>query len=1734
MSLDNDDESTPRAVSPAATGPAGPLFEGEVGAQYLLSLISGGEARGLPGAMVDRVEFQRASLGRALDDVVVYGHELGGAPAVLEVQVKRTIDFTKSDVVFREVVAQLAKAAARSDFDSTRYELAVAIARTSTKIERAYQEVLCWARRLSTPETFFTHIARAGLANEAMRTFVSTFRTNLQLAAMPHDDAAVWRILRRFQILVFDFENEGSICSLLARERATALLAHEDASRGADLWSTLVHTALAFEGSAGECQRMPLREALSQQHGLRWAGERRLFTARLNLAEASRNALEEIGSTVNGVRIDRTARVDQAYTALDTGRYVEIRGRPGVGKSSVLKDLVERFARESEVIVLTPDRTCSGGWFAMRSMLGCNVTAREFLSDLASDGGAVLFIDGLDRFEIPAQRATVLDLVREAAAVPGFSVVVTARIDFDADEPSWLPSATLDRLGRVAPIVIDDLSRDEIDQLRAAEAPLAALLTEGHPARAVVRNLYRLARLARSSTLEPAPRTEAEMAYQWWSSGDGPDDSGRRQRRRLLHNVAVATLTQAAPLDVSGHPSAVVEQLIRSQSLREVTLDRMTFGHDVLRDWAIGCLLFDEPERVAALPLDRPAPAGLVRGLEIAARLRAERSNDASPWIDLLQQLSTEAHGSWRRAALLALVRSESAAALLTRMSIPLFADGGSLLAELIRTTISVESQPGAPVWAKAGVDVTKLPSDFVAPSGLSWSRLIVWSLNEMQCIPPEVIPELVVLYSRSSQAMFGLDPLTPVLVEQLHSWLVEVESAVHPAHWRDRRPPFGLAMSYEQERDLEEKLRMNFLMFCRCCPELTATYLGRLSSNRPPGEIARGILKFRGTAAQAAPAAMVDLALATLLPVPDDEERLSPSADRDRHGPFGVFDIDFMTASPAQGPFFELLQHAPQEGLRLIRAVVAHAIHHHTRGRDPGENVVTIPLPDGERAFPWIQSYAWARGQDTYIVGSALMALEAWAHRRMEAGDTVPAVLADLLGPPSAPAAFLLVAVDVLLSHWPKTRDVLWAFAASPELLSMDRERYAHDSLDLRGTGTLTKYFEFGGPTKEPAGAATLQSLRQRPSRRISLDAIIGQYAIGGPSETRAQLQHHLERAVERVGAPDESTTGMSDVRFAAMNALHRIDPANWREVSLPTGQHVMQYEPPEQEAALLQRRQAEVQARSADTTLRLQLAAALEDRKQSSPALVSEAITWAKRFSAEKSSVDENDDPAWRERTRVIAAALAMRDGDAGQRDQHAGWARATLIAAVIAPEDALGVLRHELAYNVAGIAAVGLVSLLRHRPADGDLRRLLEVAARRDSAMAPVLAAEAPVITEVNPKLPTSILRIGLAAQVYARRHYEDDDAARTARQARGRDRLQGVVDLEMEWLEANGPEPAWAPFPAPRPPRKQHRLRLPPFEDDDEVSVEVAPEVREDALDEQGAAFWLRMALGLLNAQPRDRFRHLIDSYWDWTAAANGVGCADDEEAADPPSQWTHAYFAVVARSMVGLDNAGIARFALNRICQLPDERFFDAVAQFVPTVDELWINDGQLGVEAVLNIRAALAQRLGQSRGWQRLVRSDSSSIEVHIGPAIAALLMNQHSRIQPAKCYLLPAGAERIEPLMPELVELAVEAARSPFMALLFLNLIEVRVQPPHLAHVLRVATAWATVHQSDAKFWLDCNVGNRLCAWLDAAVSTAAIPVESEVGRELDVLLDCMVRTGVPTAKQLEDRITTLRSERD
>ena len=1706
-----------KAQSPASSGPAGSHFEGQVAAHYLLSMLAGAEPRGLPGTMIDRIELQRAADGYPLDDVIVHGRDAAGI-AVLEIQVKRSISFAPSDSVFRSVVGQITESSSKTEFGTSRYELAIAIARTSRKIDGAYREVLTWARQMGDSATLADRIERPGLANADMRKFVQTFKSHLCSAGVSDDAETVWRLLHRLHILVFDFTAAGSASEQLALERAVRVLHPDDAFRAGELWSTLVGLALEIAASGGDRDRNALINDLREK-SFRLAGERRYALARAAIAEASEHSLADIDDRVGDVKLTRVSHAGAVQEALDGGRYVEIRGDAGVGKSAVLKHLAEQIKEEAQVLVLSPNRTPPKGWAAMRSAIGFDGSARDLLSDMAGDGGAILFVDNLDFFA-DDERTTVRDLVREAANMRGVSVIVTARREFGEDEPNWLPPDALARLGCASPVVIDELTETEVEELRFAAPSLIPLLDDNHPARAVSRNLFRLARLANRPGNDPVPRTEVEMATQWWKTADGRMDGTHRARQRVLKKMALQALSDPGPVDVSDEPSDAIDALVVTQTLRDLGDDKVLFMHDVLREWAIGNLVQYDPCLIQSLPLQKPAAAALVRGIEIAGRALLEQAADSRDWQSLLEGLSREdVHGSWRRSALLALVRSEISNEVLTRASDVLFSERARVLRELIRTVIAAEVRPAAQVFTAAGFSSANIPDSVNLPAGPSWPRLVGWLLLLGDKLPASAIPDVIDLYTTWSVGLFGQDQFTPLILRVIYRWLTEVETCREKNSLGHLNIPFGGELNYDQLPRLESDLRSYFVLFCSREPKLAAQYLQALIEREHNENAVRSVLKFRGSLAQAAPYELGALTIAALIPKRDLNQRYYREESRE---PFGWHGCDLLPASPAQGPFFELLTNAPKEGLAVIHRLVEHAVMYRREGRGPGDDAIEIVL-DGElRAFPWTRTYNWSReGAGYHCLNSALMALEAWGHRRIEAGDAFEVVLADVLGPRGSAAAYLLVAVDLVLSHWPKSREAAIPFLACPELLCIDQERKVHDSM-----GTLD-IFGIKALQKEPKGEVDLDSLRKRPSRKSTLNDVLGMYATFGPVESRERLMELLQDARERVGKPD-GDSDLSDPALMVVYALNLIDPANWNGVSIEledgspgTG---YKYESPPAEMRHFEAFQKAAQRGTENTNMQVRLSLVVDDRSRCSAELAAAAVRWAQGME----TVPDDDDPdvLWmREEAIVIAAMIAMRDGDDATRAASEEWASGVFAHTLQEDENSERRFRTGLRHNPIAIAFVGMIYAIKHGVTTLRVRDLLDVAVGGKPAAAHGLRAAATTVAEIDERLPRALLRCAFASCVWAKRDWNTPDAEIERLAQRHRKGMLEKVNAESEWLAGKRREPSWPEFPPLfAQSSRVHRIPAIPAQSHQPATKDPGSDKHAD---HQAAAVWLKAVCDLLNVARCPWLHEMARNYINWTAAANGAKLEADEEIENAPQEWNHAYLHLLAHCLPTLTLGELKVLAIEPICSLPDEPFFDIVAPFLRSIDEVYFNDCLIEERVATEIRSAFASRLVNSSRWRYIGGKLGASIEMHIGPAISSMFFGQSGFVQAPSCYLLPKSIERLDPFMAGL-ETLVRSGPCLFVAIVTMNLLEVSPKSNQLPFMLAAAMTWLESFPDYREFWVDYSIGRRVCAWVEKVwlEEPNLLDVSSAARLDVDRLLAALVSLGVAEARRLEESL--------
>jgi hypothetical protein len=1721
-----------QVASPAATSGAGAQFEAKVGAFYLLSMLAESPPRGLPGAAVQSVNLQQRGSGRPLDDVIVEAMNADGSDAVLEIQAKRSLTFTASDQEFAEVVAQIWEAAQKPEFRTSRYELAVAIAKTTTRVEHACQEVLRWAKHLPDGATFSAHIKREKFARNQMRDFVDVFRRNLAAVGAPTDDETVWRLLRRFQILVFDFEAPGSDYEYRARERARLALNADQAGRASDLWPVLIDQTGACATAGGALTRPEVVTLLEKQHGFRFDPRASLRTVYAHLSEAANCALDEIKDQVGGVRLARAELVDTACAALETNRILHIQGAPGVGKSAVMKQLVLRLEHEGRIIALRNGRIIQGGWSRMRHEIECPISREELFNELGCGGGATLFIDNIDQIDGEGEWSTVTDLLVAAVRNQGWRAVVTGGIGVD----NWkarLPEEVRD--AGIATLTVESLDDDEAAVLSEGNQALAIVLGSDHPAREMARNLFYLSKMVEFGEAAAGVATEMDLAHLWWDFGGGRSlDDRRFDRLKTLRAMGAQTIDHPGRVAfrVDDLPSpAMVAELLRSDTLREQQSGaEVAFRHDVLRDWTVGFLLHEQEERLNSIGTDKPLPAGLARGLEIAARLAIDSDGTGASWLSLLAAVERPgSHGSWKRPILLALPRSEQAFVLFQSLKGVLLESDGHRLSEIIRLMISVESEPMAKAIARIqpSATVPAEAADFIVPRGNGWVWLVLWLVENAKSLPAAVIPNVSKVFQAWLMTMQQLSPdLSAHIVGLLFEWLALIEEAMTPCVWHGPGAP-PRTLSIPHIRAVRDEIRMTVFSFAHLNPTAAEGYLLGLDPDAVRHTEAKVILA-ASSLAKAAPAALTAFALAALVEKKDSDDLYA--SRRDRLGPFGVHDHDFSPASPGQGPFFELLEHAPVEGLRLVRGVVEHATQWRREAYNDARQSfprISIPFPDGAKSFEGDWSvYHWARGiAPSLITASALMALEAWGHRQIEAGRPFLEVLHDVLGPDGSSVAFASVAIDLVLSHWRTSRDTAWPLVATPELLQLDNVRLTRDLAGVDRMLTLEQ--------ESKTWRIKRTDLDARPSRKDQLSENIGYYVFHAEPEVLEALRGALEQACNEIGQrPMSDEDPINGLHATAKRALRMTNPGHWLpvKVTLEDGSEtvVRQFQRDPEEMRLI-----EVETKRADMNMRhlnvrLKVWQALFDRTKSAPEIVTEGIEWARAQLtqvqlASADGEDEDFDKEWDQRAILLAAALAARDYEGSDRDDVVTWASQVLRAAAAKNgKEYLG--NDQIEYNATAIATLGLIELyLDDR--DVTLRdELLRLASHDHLAVINALGSKLTDLSHIDAGLPRSIIRIAMASTIHP--HRVDDERHAAANEQAYRHRVEETLAEERHWFGGSRDEPPWPDLPhwQLRPIRS---LRIGGSTEEDDEHGGPEHYVDEHALGRL-IGHLIPFTVGDVPPWLIDLASHLMQ----WTTESNVA--RDESERGHPPFTWHSDFFDFVGILSVALPHEDVVAKFLGPIMEFSDDSFHDAIAEFLRGFDRATLATDTREPENPAAIRELLANRLRRSRNFKHLSREKGYTSEVHAGDALNAMFYQQTSMLNRGRPYV-PDNWGGLDATMPTLTALACDAASSGYVASLHLNLVACSPRATFLPFVVQAMMAWCAAYGEDTNFWVEKEFGPRLCAWLDRTLTrdSSSVTVLPSVRDDLLKCLDTLIRSGVAQAREIEEQVTQDRNVR-
>jgi hypothetical protein len=1116
--------------SPESSGGAGFSTEDSVVATYLVGLLVGGGARGLREHVIKRVLVQRAEVGHPLDDLIVEGEDRFGQTGRGSFQVKQalTVSDAASNSDFREIVQRCWQTLEASSFTAQRDRIGVATSNIAVASFRDVRATCEWARMSATADDFFNRIETPNFASQGQRGFVTAVRSITTELIGTRVDDQLWRFLQHFVLLRFDIRAEGAEDDLVAVDRLRSII-QDDPDRATELWTELLVLARDMAGTAASFDRASLLARLSPRFSL--AAAPRFRRDLLKLAEEAEHSLSHIRTTVGGYTLTRQALLAEAREKGTTHRLLHIVGEPGNGKSVVLRLLADEHRTQGFALVLRADRLVGPGWAALATHLRLQTDRlADLLVEVAASGDPVLYLDGLDRVVAPAHRETVLDLVKAIINDPRlrpWRIVATLRDSNIQHVRTWFPEQLLLGAG-VGTLTVPALTDEEALYLGQAHPPLRLLLFGGAAIREISRRPFFLRILATGDEPEAVePRTEVELAEQWWRRGGYDADTAVARRRqvvlRALADRGCRTLGRGISTD--GLVSDDVHALVDDGIIRDDEGGgRVTFEHDIFFEWSFFQVCSSRGDQWLSAIVEAGEIPQLGRVVELLSQARFERRDR---WADHLRIVeSAAARSQWNRAWLLA------------PFSSPLFPERENTFADAIDNgppvrfsqllvwfqAVRTTEHPGVLSGEIGGPTLTRLQRLRLADS-LSWPRdmpawrrLTRWVIDRIGRLSGDAIPDVLTVFDVWLNAFPGrTDPITQSIRGLAKEWLAEIESVSHPETFLRIRPVTRWeGMTLLSPEELESTLRAAFLRTAICVPALIRDYLMSVAARpRVRHHVLDQLLMWSPRFAEVCPGALVDLCLAEFLePLP------SKTAENVRGHRIGAWSphssewhspsikdhlTGFRPASPTRQPFHSLFQSAPREALRLVQGICRHMmtawreLHRYDWHHREIPLAIRLEFPWGVEEY-WgnRQVYLWYRGAfASGVIASALMALEDWAFREIESGRPLDDVIRDVVAENTS-SAVLGIAVALVIEKQQLTPTTL-PLVTCQRLWAADMHR--RFQIDNRGlmANEIGAISPFGG------GASQLQELKRinaRPVRQGDIRQLAMLFALLPPSD--------------------------------------------------------------------------------------------------------------------------------------------------------------------------------------------------------------------------------------------------------------------------------------------------------------------------------------------------------------------------------------------------------------------------------------------------------------------------------------------------------------------------------------------------------------------------------------------------------------------------------------------------------
>jgi len=333
-------------------GGGGTNFEQSVQTAFLTTLIIRGNVPCINSGELVEVAFQVTNRKYQTDDLLAVVKSTHAEHRLL-FQVKHDISFTTDNTTFKDVINAFWKDYNNTSiFDKTKDKLIV-VKNGLTKDERNHlRSLFNWAVNHATETDFITEVNRI----KGKKDRLDVFREVLKEANNNVDltDREIWEFLKCINVLEYDFMNEGSVDHSYFLNLIKLAKNKNSTATEKEIWDSIFSYATSLNKDGGSATLDSIKDKDFFQHfdNVQLSP---YFKAVEKLRSDSKEILRPIKTSIgkgeNEFQLPRTEVREKIVEALSNSKITIVTGKPGVGKSAEIKEVLNKDFPNASVFV---------------------------------------------------------------------------------------------------------------------------------------------------------------------------------------------------------------------------------------------------------------------------------------------------------------------------------------------------------------------------------------------------------------------------------------------------------------------------------------------------------------------------------------------------------------------------------------------------------------------------------------------------------------------------------------------------------------------------------------------------------------------------------------------------------------------------------------------------------------------------------------------------------------------------------------------------------------------------------------------------------------------------------------------------------------------------------------------------------------------------------------------------------------------------------------------------------------------------------------------------------------------------------------------------------------------------------------------------------------------------------------------------------------------------------------